>query len=190
MCRRSRSIPKATSAICCSRFQISMPSDFRPWIDESEAARKGMSPDEFADDQADLWRKGLWPSGTKAQSASRNFVDAAEARDLHARHQRRHPGHRLEIVPRAAGGIHGRPRRVCEQIASAASGLLALLGIDADPVRSREHIFLRTDREAWQEGRDLDLPQLIQRIQRPPFDKMGVVDLDSFYAAKTARSWR
>src|SRR6187399_577257 len=33
--------------------------DFRPWIDESEAARKGMSPDDFAASQAELWKNGL-----------------------------------------------------------------------------------------------------------------------------------
>ena len=72
-----------------------------------------------------------------------------------------------------------------EQIASATSGLLALLGIDADPVRSREHIFLSNVIErSWRDGRDLDLSQLIQQIQRPPFDKIGVVDLESFYPAK------
>ncbi len=55
---------------------------------------------------------------------------------------------------------------------SATSGLLALLGIDADPVRSREHIFLSNVIEkSWREGRDLDLSQLIQQIQRPPFEQ-------------------
>jgi hypothetical protein len=40
-------------------------SDFRPWIEEGEAARKGVSPDEFAAQQAELWRSGLakWDQG-------------------------------------------------------------------------------------------------------------------------------
>src|SRR6186997_2599900 len=33
--------------------------EFRPWINEEDAARKGVSPDEYAKQQADLWRKGL-----------------------------------------------------------------------------------------------------------------------------------
>ena len=71
-----------------------------------------------------------------------------------------------------------------DRIASAASGLLALLGIDADPVRSREHILLSNLLEtSWRAGRDLDLSQLIRQIQQPPFDKIGVVDLESFFPA-------
>jgi len=35
------------------------PEDFRPWINEDEAAQKGLSPDEYARDQADFWRRGL-----------------------------------------------------------------------------------------------------------------------------------
>ena len=71
-------------------------------------------------------------------------------------------------------------------------GLLALLGIDADPVRSREHIFLSTLLDAaWRAGKDLDLRQLIQDIQRPPFEqsrrrRSGIV----LSRRRIARSWR
>src|SRR6185437_11895294 len=34
-------------------------ADFRPWIDEDEARRAGTSPDGFAAQQAELWKKGL-----------------------------------------------------------------------------------------------------------------------------------
>lgn len=30
------------------------PEDFRPWINEDEAAQKGLSPDDYAREQADL----------------------------------------------------------------------------------------------------------------------------------------
>jgi hypothetical protein len=73
---------------------------------------------------------------------------------------------------------------VNESVASATSGLLTLLGIDADPVRSPEHIFISKLLEAaWRSGHDLDLHRLIEHIQRPPFDRVGVVDLESFYPA-------
>jgi hypothetical protein len=72
-----------------------------------------------------------------------------------------------------------------ERVAAAVSGLLALLGIAADPVRSREHILLSMilDR-AWRDGRDVDLPTLIRSIQEPPFEKVGVFDLESFFPSK------
>ena len=34
---------------------------------------------------------------------------------------------------------------------------------------------------AWRAGKDLDLRQLIQDINRPPINKVGAVDLESFY---------
>jgi hypothetical protein len=72
-----------------------------------------------------------------------------------------------------------------ERIASTVAGLLGLLGIDADPLKSREHILLSTIfSSAWTQQRDLDLSGLIQNIQKPPFDKVGVFELETFYPAK------
>ena len=69
--------------------------------------------------------------------------------------------------------------------------LLALLGVEADPLRSREHILLANVIErAWSEGQDLDLAELIRRVQSPPFERVGVLDLESFYPAKERSSSR
>jgi hypothetical protein len=59
------------------------------------------------------------------------------------------------------------------------------LGIDADPIQSREHILLSTIfSHSWIAGRGLDLSSLIQSIQSPPVEKVGVMDLDSFFPSK------
>ena len=72
-----------------------------------------------------------------------------------------------------------------DRVASAVSGLLALLGVDADPIASREHILLSNLLDqSWRNGRDLDLPGLIHAVQSPTFDKVGVIDLETFYPAK------
>jgi len=69
-----------------------------------------------------------------------------------------------------------------DRVQSAVSGLLALLGIRGDPLRSREHILLSNILDsAWRAGRNLDLAGLIREIQSPSFDKIGVFDLESFY---------
>jgi hypothetical protein len=54
--------------------------------------------------------------------------------------------------------------------------LLGLVGMqDIDPVRSREHILLSNIFEnAWSQGKDLDLSELILQTQSPPFPKLGV----------------
>jgi hypothetical protein len=71
-----------------------------------------------------------------------------------------------------------------ERVQSTVTGLLSLLGIDADPVTSREHILLsRILDEHWQKGLDLDIPGLIAAIQTPSFDRVGVMTLETFYPA-------
>jgi hypothetical protein len=59
------------------------------------------------------------------------------------------------------------------------------LGIEADPIISREHILLSNIFETvWSEAKSLDLAGLIHAIQAPPFERIGVMDLDLFYPAK------
>ena len=54
-----------------------------------------------------------------------------------------------------------------ERVMTTVSSLLGLLGLDADPVRSREHILLSTILQAsWSRGQDLDLAALIRRSRR------------------------
>jgi len=68
---------------------------------------------------------------------------------------------------------------------STATSLLGLLGKDVDPIKSREHILISTILDiAWRQGQDLDLAALINQIQNPPVNKIGVMDLDSFFPAR------
>jgi hypothetical protein len=72
-----------------------------------------------------------------------------------------------------------------ERVGSAVAGLLGLLGIDADPIRSREFILLSALLDAaWRRGESLDLAALIRSVQKPPFDNVGVFDVESFFPAK------
>ncbi|MDH4087356.1 MAG: ATP-binding protein, partial [Nitrospira sp.] len=65
------------------------------------------------------------------------------------------------------------------------TSLLGLLGIEADPIQSREHILLSTILDqTWKKEEDLDLASLIQAIQSPPVSKIGVMDVDSFFPSK------
>src|SRR6185312_10579836 len=71
-----------------------------------------------------------------------------------------------------------------ERVATTATSVLGLLGIDADPVKSREHILLSTLIDgAWRKGQDLTIPSLIQMVQSPPVTRIGVLELEAFYPA-------
>jgi hypothetical protein len=171
--------PKGDLGNLMLTFPELRPEDFRPWIDESAAARKGLTPEEAATQTAETWRKGLADWGQDAARIAR-LREAAQA------------------TLYAPGSTAGRPISVLrslqapadltdmelvrDRIQSIVSGLLALLGIEADPVRSREHILLSTVIEtAWLGGRNLGLAELIGDIQTPPFSTIGVMDLESVY---------
>jgi len=51
--------PKGDLCDLLLTFPDLAPADVRPWINEDDAARKKVSPDEFAKQQAELWAKGL-----------------------------------------------------------------------------------------------------------------------------------
>ena len=73
-----------------------------------------------------------------------------------------------------------------EKISSTVTAILGLVGLeDIDPVRTREHILLSNIFEnAWRQGKDLNLGELILQTQNPPFEKLGVFDVNTFFPEK------
>jgi hypothetical protein len=157
--------------------------DFRPWIDEGAAARAGQTPDAFAASQARLWREGLASWGQEPERLAR--LEAAAERVIYT------PGSQAGRPLSVLRSLDAPPpatledeEALRERILSSVAGLLELLGIDADPLQSREHILLSTLIErAWREGRNLDMPSLIHQIQSPPIERVGILELETFYPA-------
>ena len=74
---------------------------------------------------------------------------------------------------------------VADEIGGYVSGLLGLVGVEADPLSSREHILLSNlIHHSWQQGQSLDLPTLVGQVATPPIRKLGVFELDQFFPAK------
>jgi len=176
--------PKGDLGNLLLAFPELRPEDFAPWVDPGAASRKGITPEELAEQTATLWKKGLADWGQDGERI-RRYNEAVE-KTIYT------PGSSAGIPLTVLKSFNAPSQAVIDdrdayrdQVQSTTSGVLALLGIDADPVQSREHIFLSNvlDR-AWREGRSLDLPSLIHEIQDPPFNKVGVVDLETFYPAK------
>jgi hypothetical protein len=156
-------------------------SDFRPWIDEDEARRNGKSPDDWAAAQADLWKTGL----AKWDQDGARITRLKDAAEFAIYTPGSDAGLQLSIVKSFAAPpaeLLGDADLMRERVATTATSLLGLLGIDADPIRSREHILLSTIIDVtWRQGRDLDIAALIQLIQTPPMQKVGVMDLETFF---------
>jgi len=65
---------------------------------------------------------------------------------------------------------------------STVSSLLALVGIKADPLKSREHILLSSIvLYYWRRQQDLSLEMLIGAVVNPPFQKVGSLTTDMFF---------
>jgi hypothetical protein len=158
--------------------------DFLPWVNEDDARRKGMEPLAFAAAQAASWQKGLEATGQSGERV-RALKEAAD------------------FVIYTPGSSAGRPVSILDsfkapdlswdddaealrdKISGVVSALLALVKIEADPMRSREHILLSNIFEtAWRSGEDIALDQIIAYIQNPPFSKLGVMPVDTFYPEK------
>ncbi len=158
--------------------------DFLPWVDPDEASRQGLTPEEFAAKSAEQWREGLAAWGEDGARIAR-FRDAV---DLAIYTPGSSAGLPLTVLRSFAApppGLAGQAEAYRERVASAVSGLLALLGIDADPISSREHILLSNILDhAWRSGHDLDMSGVIHAVQGPPFQRVGVLDLETFFPAK------
>ncbi len=175
--------PKGDLGNLLLTFPELRPEDFRPWIDESEAAEKGRSLDDHAAAVAKTWREGLAEWGQEPERIAR--LRAAADFAIYT------PGSAAGLPLSVLRTFAAPPAEILadedalrERASSVVSGLLALLGIEADPLR-REHILLATivDR-AWREGEDIDLAGLVRTIHSPPFERVGVLDLESFFPAK------
>ena len=158
--------------------------DFAPWINEDDAKRKGLAPAAYAAQQAEVWRSGLadWDQDGARIQRLRGAVDIRIYTPGSA------AGIPLSILgsfARPPEAVQGEAELLRGHIGNTVTSLLGLLGIEADPVKSREHILLSTILDAaWKRGQDLDLAGLIQAVQSPPVGKIGVFDLESFYPAK------
>jgi len=176
--------PKGDLGNLMLTFPELRPEDFRPWIEEAQAARKGMTPDEYAKSTAQTWKDGLAEWGQDGKRIAR-FRDAVDIAIYTPGSSAGLPISVLRSFSAPDAGLVADADLLRERVAATASGLLALLGIDADPVRSREHILLSNILErAWREGQDLDLASLIAQVQSPPIERVGVMDLETFYPGK------
>ena len=156
-------------------------SDFEPWIDPAEAERKGRSVAAQAEAVSSLWREGLAKWGQDGARIAR-FKDAVDIGIYTPGSSAGRPLRVLESFDPPSGEADDDQQR--DEIMGAVSGLLALVGIDPDPVNSKEHILLSNLlSHAWSQSEALELGDLIRGISNPPFERVGVMGLETFYPA-------
>ncbi len=176
--------PKGDLGNLALTFPDLAPESFRPWVDEAEAQAEGISVEDYAQKTATIWREGLASQGIGSERIQA-LRDAA-AVTIYT------PGSEAGVPLNVVGSLAAPPlswdteaEALRDEIEGTVTSLLALVGIEADPIASREHVLLSNLVEnAWRSGRDLDLGTLIGEVAQPPFRKLGVFDVDQFFPPK------
>jgi Helicase HerA, central domain len=165
--------PKGDLSNLLLTFPNLSPQEFAPWVEEGVDATQ----------QANLWKEGLAKWGQDGERIKR----LREAADFRIYTPGSNAGLSVSIIKSFAAPpetIRQDSEALAERINTTVTSLLGLIGIEADPIRSREHILLSNIlNQEWSAGRDLDIAALIQKVQTPSITKVGVMDLDSFYPA-------
>lgn len=176
--------PKGDIVNLLLTFPDLAPGDFAPWVDLDGARRRGMSAQDFAVVEAEKWREGLAQWGISGERIAQLreevsfsiFTPGSEA------------GQPVDVLhffdtPQVEWEAHEEALR--ERIGGIVSALLGLVGVSADPLQSPEHILLaRLIEHVWRAGEPLDLPTLIRLLQEPPFQQVGVFELETFFPQK------
>ncbi|TWU45541.1 AAA-like domain protein [Novipirellula aureliae] len=172
--------PKGDLANLLLTFPELRPSDFEEWLHDDAARQKGLTKSELAERTAERWRSGLasWGQTPDRIERLKDSVDVA----IYT------PGSNIGLPMTVLKSFDAPPPEsrddselIGDRVTGAVSGLLTLMGMDADPMISPEHILISSIlTHRWREGKDVSLAQLIRFIQSPPIERIGVMDLNSF----------
>ena len=170
--------PKGDVANLALMFPDLSPQQFKPWVSPVDAQKEGLSLDDYAAKVADKWQNGLesWGIGVDQVAALKQKMDfrvftPGSGAGL--------PVSIIEGFKKPDGDFEDNEEDILEKIRNSVSALLSLLDIDSDPLKSQPHILISNIiQHFWRLGKDVSLEELILNIQKPPFKKLGVFDIN------------
>ena len=176
--------PKGDITNLMLTFPDMSPEDFQPWVNVDDARRAGLDIPNYSADVAQRWKDGLASWGIVPDRL--RWLQLATKMSIYT------PGSDAGLpisilaslrAPRE--GWDGNEEAIREKINGITSALLALAGINAQPVKDAEHVIISNIVEhAWRQGHDLTLEEIILQVQKPPFEKLGVMPVDKFMSEK------
>ncbi len=171
--------PKGDMGDLCLTDSEFRAESFEPWI-KDEAISKGEDPLEYAEKIATMWKEGIesWDQDSQRVARFQNVQKTIYTPGSSA-------GVQIDLTSTLAlpeRAILDDSDDFTSYLKSSAMGLLSLIGINADPLDSKEYILLsQILSRAWMQGKSLSIEELVGYIINPPFKKIGVLALDSFY---------
>ncbi len=182
--------PKGDLSNLLLTFPSLTAADFAPWVDPADASSfakaseaepaQGTDVDRYAEQEAKRWKNGLAEWGEDGDRIAR--LKAAAHVTVFTPGSR--AGTPVAILKSLVGSADEESEDTAARVASTADSLLALAGLTDAEAHSRERTLIATILSRAQSGSDTDLPWLVQQIQKPSFDRVGVLDLETFFPAK------
>lgn len=156
-------------------------ASFKPWVDENEASNKGLSLDEYAQQTATFWKKGI-------ESFEQ---DASRVQKLKT------SGDFTIYTPGSSSGVGVslisdfqvpspeilQDRDILNSIVSSTvTSILSLVDVQSDPISGKEHILIASIfMNFYEKGKSFSFEELISTIVTPSFEKVGVFPLSTFF---------
>ena len=173
--------PKGDMGNLLLTFPNLQANDFKPWIEEQDAINNGLTLDEQAEATARLWEKGI-TGDFQSKERIAKLKDSADF-TIYT------PGSTAGVPVSILSSFKAPGVEVLEDhdiltslITSTVSSLLSLVDIKNDS-SSKESILLSSIfMNAYSQNKDLTLEELISLIVTPPFSKVGIFDLETFFA--------
>ena len=176
--------PKGDVANLLLQFPELKPEDLQPWANVDDARRAKLTIEEYAAKRAGEWKAGLAQWGLGLENI-RKLKDSVECTVYTPGSDAGRPVSVLKSLEAPGLAWDENQEVLRERISGLCAALLGLIGVEADPVKSREHILLANIFEhAWKSGQPLDLAALIAHVQSPPFPRLGVFEVERFYPEK------
>jgi len=162
--------PKGDMGNLCLAFENLTPEEFAPWVE----------PNRDPKAVAKMWREGL----------SSSFQDIVRVKKFATLKKTIYtPGSSAGVGVNILGSFDAPSTEVLSDndtfvslINTTVSSLLALLNIEADSLNSKEHLLLSNIfYHYYSAAKSLTMEELIGAVASPPFEKVGILSLKSFY---------
>jgi hypothetical protein len=174
--------PKGDLTNLLLQFPDLDPAQYAHWLNPDDAAQKGLSVKQYAEQLSASARQGL----TDTAQTPERITRLRQATDYRIYTPGSEAGLPLSILGTFAAPREKLPREaLAQKINATATALLGLTGIVSDPIQSREHVLVANLLDhAWQAQTDYTLRDLVNDIAKPPIREVGAYNLETFFPAK------
>jgi hypothetical protein len=176
--------PKGDICNLALTFPDLSPASFKPWINEDDARRSNMSLDAYSNNVAQTWQEGLRNWGIVPERLT--WLKHAAKLSIYT------PGSDAGLPISILASLRapriqwqGQEEMIRERITGVVTALFTLAGMDFQPVKDVQHVFVSNIIEFnWRSGRDMTLEDIILQIKQPPFERLGAFTVDQYFPEK------